>query len=164
MKKTISSSLTLFFRSRYPLKTFKKVDSKNYVVIGIGGNIGNTKRTFDKLFLKLLHNSHFKIIQTSPILQNPPFGYLNQNDFYNAIIVLQTELSSSMALHYFLYYEKCFKRKRSFQDAPRTLDIDIIFFKNRKIDTKNLQVPHPKYKNRQSVLIPLQFVLSDKIS
>ena len=47
-------------------------------------------------------------------------------------------------------------RKRSFQDAPRTLDIDIIFFENKKINTKNLIIPHKNWANRESVIIPLK--------
>ena len=47
-------------------------------------------------------------------------------------------------------------RKRSFQDAPRTLDIDIIFFDDKKINTKNLIIPHKNWANRESVIIPLK--------
>ncbi|XPV70670.1 MAG: 2-amino-4-hydroxy-6-hydroxymethyldihydropteridine diphosphokinase [Halarcobacter sp.] len=47
-------------------------------------------------------------------------------------------------------------RKRSFQDTPKTLDIDIIFFANKKIDTKKLIIPHKNWANRESVIIPLK--------
>jgi len=58
-------------------------------------------------------------------------------------------------LTYLLRLEKRFGRKRSFENAPRTLDLDIIFFDNRIINTKTLQVPHPSWSERESVLIPL---------
>ena len=54
-----------------------------------------------------------------------------------------------------LYLEKRFGRDRAFRNAPRTLDIDIIFFDDFEIATKKLIVPHRDWENRDSVLIPL---------
>jgi len=158
LKQNLSSSLTLFYNALFPYKN--KIDSKkrNLVTIGIGGNIGNTTKIFKKLFLMLEADCRFFIKKTSPILQNPPFGYLEQKDFFNAIIVLQTNLSPYECLRAFQRYENRFKRERSFKDAPRTLDIDIIFFNNISIDKKDLIIPHKGYKQRDSVLIPLKFV------
>jgi 2-amino-4-hydroxy-6-hydroxymethyldihydropteridine diphosphokinase len=51
--------------------------------------------------------------------------------------------------------EKIFRRKRSFKNAPRTLDIDIIFFNNIKIANKKLIVPHKAWTKRESVIIPM---------
>jgi 2-amino-4-hydroxy-6-hydroxymethyldihydropteridine diphosphokinase len=65
-------------------------------------------------------------------------------------------------LRAFQKYENRFRRKRSFKDAPRTLDIDIIFFNTLSIDTKTLTIPHKGYKQRESVLIPLKFVKKSK--
>lgn len=160
MKKIISDDLTLYFNTLFPYSSQKASTKKNLVTIGIGGNIGDVHKRFKKLFLMLQKDSRFTIIKTAPLLKNPPFGYLNQDDFINSIIVLKTNLSSHESLRQFQRYENRFKRTRSFQDAPRTLDIDIIFFNNEKINTKNLSVPHPGYKQRDSVQIPLKFVLS----
>jgi 2-amino-4-hydroxy-6-hydroxymethyldihydropteridine diphosphokinase len=54
--------------------------------------------------------------------------------------------------------EKVFGRKRLFKDGPRTLDIDILFYENVKMDTKNLTLPHPEWMKRNSVLIPLLYM------
>jgi 2-amino-4-hydroxy-6-hydroxymethyldihydropteridine diphosphokinase len=67
------------------------------------------------------------------------------NSFLNVII------STSINLAQIRY-----GRKRSFQDAPRTLDIDIIFFDNKKINTQNLIIPHKNWASRESVIIPLK--------
>lgn len=158
MKKVLSKNLTLYFTANYP-KSFKESIKSNYVVIGIGGNIGNMKRRFDKLFLSILKDARFDIVKTSPLLKNPPFGYLNQDDFLNGIILLKTNLSPIQSLKAFQKLENRFKRKRSFKDAPRTLDIDIIFFNDIKIDTKELIVPHPHWFKRESVTIPLRYVI-----
>ena len=58
-------------------------------------------------------------------------------------------------LDYLMRLEKKFARKRSFANAPRTLDLDIIFFDNRVINKPKLQVPHAQWFKRDSVLIPL---------
>ena len=155
MKKKLTQNLTLFYTSNYP-KKFNSTSNKKYsVTIGIGGNIGNTKRIFDKLILCLKKDSRFILLMTSPLLQNPPFGFLEQSDFLNGIIALKTNLAPNEFLKNMQRLEKRFGRKRSFQDAPRTLDIDIIFFNNKKINTKDLIVPHKDWANRESVIIPL---------
>ena len=156
MKKKLIQNLTLFYTSNYP-KKFNSTSNKKYsVTIGIGGNIGNTKRIFDKLILCLKKDSRFTLLMTSPLLQNPPFGFLEQSDFLNGIIALKTNLAPNEFLKNMQRLEKRFGRKRSFQDAPRTLDIDIIFFNNKKINTKDLIVPHKDWANRESVIIPLE--------
>ena len=156
MKKKLTQNLTLFYTSNYP-KKFNSTSNKKYsVTIGIGGNIGNTKKIFDKLILCLKKDSRFTLLMTSPLLQNPPFGFLEQSDFLNGIIALKTNLAPNEFLKNMQRLEKRFGRKRSFQDAPRTLDIDIIFFNNKKINTKDLIVPHKDWANRESVIIPLE--------
>ena len=98
-------------------------------------------------------------MQTSPILKNPPFGYTKQDDFYNAILYIETRLQPKALLRYILEVERKFGRKRSFQDAPRTLDIDIIFYENICMQTPKLTLPHASWQERDSVVIPLSKLL-----
>lgn len=158
MKKKLSDSLTLYKTYNFPKSSKVNSRKKHLVTIGIGGNIGNMKRRFNKLFLSLKNNRKFDVLMTSPLLKNPPFGYLNQNDFLNGIISLKTNLSPNEFLKNMQRLENRFGRKRSFKDAPRTLDIDIIFFDNKKINTKKLIVPHKDWANRESVIIPLKHI------
>ncbi|EDM23982.1 2-amino-4-hydroxy-6-hydroxymethyldihydropteridine diphosphokinase [Caminibacter mediatlanticus TB-2] len=138
----------------YPAK-IKKSNKKNKALIGVGCNIGNCVRRFKKLYLFLSSHPHIDILQTSIIYKNPPFGYLNQPWFYNTIMVVATDYSPFELLNFLLYVEKKFGRKRSFKNAPRTLDLDIILYNNIKIKRKKLIIPHPFYKKRDSVLVPL---------
>ena len=158
MKKKLRDDLTLFKTPNFPYITYKTSSKKYLVTIGIGGNIGNIKKTFDKLFLSLNKDTRFDIVMTSPLLQNPPFGYLEQNDFLNGIIALKTNLAPNEFLKNMQRLENRFGRKRSFQDAPRTLDIDIIFFDKKKINTEHLTIPHKGWANRESVIIPLKYM------
>ena len=123
--------------------------------VGIGGNVGDVKRRFEKLFIFLQKDKRVELLQTSLILKNPPFGFVHQDDFFNSIIVLKTSMNPHKFLDYLLRVENKFGRIRSFENAPRTLDLDIIFFNNKIINTKKLQIPHPAWSSRDSVLIPL---------
>jgi 2-amino-4-hydroxy-6-hydroxymethyldihydropteridine diphosphokinase len=127
-------------------------------VLSIGGNIGNIRRRFNKLFLKFKQDNKFVILQTTPLLENPPFGYIKQDDFINGLIVVKTNLSPMRLLNTIWQYEKRFKRARSFKNAPRTLDIDIVFYDTIKINSTKLTIPHKNWQNRQSITILMEYL------
>ena len=126
--------------------------------MGVGGNIGDVKRCFNHLFIYLKSSPLVEVVETSPILKNPPFGYLEQDAFYNTLIIVKTCLRPKALLRYILHIEKRFGRRRSFPDAPRTLDIDMIFYENVTMNTKALILPHPAWRSRTSVVIPLTYL------
>jgi len=135
-----------------------KKQNRNYryvATVGIGGNKGDVRKRLRNLYMYMMRSSLVSISETSPVLQNPPFGYLNQDDFYNAIMVVRTSLSPKAFLKFLLHVEKIFGRKRSFKNAPRTLDLDLIFYNDVQIRSKFLSVPHPSWKTRESVVLPL---------
>jgi len=136
---------------------------KHTALIGVGCNMGNCVRRFKKLFLYLKKHPLVDISDTSILYKNPPFGYLDQDDFINTLIVLKTNLSPKELLYFLLRTEKKFKRKRSFKNAPRTLDLDIIIYDNVKINDKKLNIPHPHFKNRDSVLVPLNYLTQKRV-
>ena len=129
----------------------------NTFTIGIGSNKGQSFRIFNQLFLWLARHRSFTILSTSPIYQNPAFGYTKQSDFYNATLTLQTPLSLREVFGVIFYLERKFARPRirEFKNAPRTLDIDLIFFNHLKLNYPHLKLPHPYWKQRESVIIPL---------
>ena len=120
--------------------------------------MGNLFKRFNKLFFSFQKSLVVDIIETSPILRNPPFGYIDQPDFYNTIIVLKTNLLPEELLKYLLHVEKIYKRERFFKNAPRTLDLDIIFYDKIRKSKNNLVIPHPHFHQRESVLIPLSYI------
>jgi 2-amino-4-hydroxy-6-hydroxymethyldihydropteridine diphosphokinase len=159
-KRKLNDYLTSFSSLRFPyVKKYPKNIHRYETFIGIGGNVGDVKRRFEQLFIILQKEKRIELLRTSLILKNPPFGYKQQDDFLNAIIVLKTSMQARRFLSYLLHLEKRFGRKRSFANAPRTLDLDIIFFDNRTVQTEALQLPHPHWYKRESVVIPLVEVL-----
>ena len=155
-KRVLDEKHTLIFTQHFPYNTKSKGGYK--VLLGIGGNIGDVVRRFEHLFWYFKRSSFVYMIETAPILKNPPFGYLEQGDFYNTLILVETHLTPKGLLRYILRVEKVFGRKRLFKDGPRTLDIDIIFYENVKMDTKRLTLPHPAWRERESILIPLSMM------
>lgn len=159
MKKVVlNQDLTLFFSPHFPIKKPKKPKFKHIAVVGIGGNVGNVKRRFEAVYRYFSKDRRFYVLQTSPILKNPPFGYLGQKDFLNAILVLQTSMSVNELLKNLLHIEKLQKRERTFKNAPRSMDLDIIFYDNLNLKSKNLTIPHPYWRDRVSVVLPLSFI------
>ena len=153
--KQLDKEHSIIKTERYPYINKKCSNFTNRVFLGIGGNIGDTIRIFNHLFTFLSKSRLIDIIETSIIFKNPPFGYINQNSFYNSIILIKTPLSPKLLLRYIWQIEKRFKRKRSFANAPRTLDIDIIFYNNIRLRDKNLKIPHIDWNKRESVILPL---------
>ena len=155
IKRSLTKSLDTFKGLHFKYKK-KSTSSHRYIcTVGIGGNVGDVKRRFEHLFFYLKRDIRVELLQTSLILKNPPFGFIEQDDFFNSIIILKTSMKATLFLDYLLRIEKKFGRCRSFENAPRTLDLDIIFFDNKVINTSRLQVPHPHWFERDSVLIPL---------
>ena len=154
-KCSLNDTLTLFQGLLFPYKS-KKVSPFRYTAtVGIGGNLGDVKRRFHHLFFHLQKEKRVTLLQTSLILKNPPFGYTDQDDFFNSIMIIKTNMQAKDFLAYLMRLEKKFGRMRSFPNAPRTLDLDIIFFDNKIINTKKLTLPHPAWSQRESVVIPL---------
>ena len=128
---------------------------KNSVILGLGGNIGDVKKRFNGLYFKLSRDSRFHIVENSALLINEAFGFKEQADFTNAIMLVQTSLAARQILKITANLEKRFGRVRSFKNAPRTLDIDILYFSGRSRNDARLTLPHPGAQSRASVILPL---------
>ena len=155
LKRRLNESLTTFKSLNFTRKFVQKNSYRYKATVGIGGNVGDVKRRFEHLLVEINRDKRVELLQTSLILKNPPFGFIDQDDFFNSIIVLQTNMQAFEFLDYLMRLEKKFARRRSFANAPRTLDLDIIFFDNRVIKTNKLTIPHAEWSKRESVVIPL---------
>ncbi|OCR93864.1 2-amino-4-hydroxy-6-hydroxymethyldihydropteridine diphosphokinase [Campylobacter fetus] len=140
----------------FPLfnKFDKEVKFKYTAFIGLGGNIGNTKKRFETFLLNLKKDRRFFIKECSPILKNRAFGYISQ-DYLNAVIMIKSSLYATQILKVMQHYEFKFKRQRPFKNAPRTLDLDILYFSKKVRKSAKLTVPHIGAKERISVIIPI---------
>jgi 2-amino-4-hydroxy-6-hydroxymethyldihydropteridine diphosphokinase len=95
------------------------------------------------------------VTAVSSLYETDPVGYLDQPPFLNAVVALETALSPADLLHRLLQIEADLGRVRSFQDAPRTLDLDLLLVDDLTLDTPDLTLPHPRLHQRAFVLVPL---------
>ena len=139
----------------FPAKFEPKSSFKYSYILGIGGNIGDVRIRFERLYRALCRDARFFVYETSQILKNKAFGYLAQDDFLNAVICTQSALAPRQMLKIMQRFELKFGRKRSFKNAPRTLDIDILYANVKVRHDKRLILPHPGASERVSVVFPL---------
>lgn len=139
----------------FPFESKKFRDFKYLACVGLGSNIKDEKKRFVALFRFLMNDRRLKIIATSPFLINAAFGYEAQKDFTNAVMLVQTNLHARAFLKVLLYYELKFKRERTFKNAPRTLDLDLLYFSQKIKQDTWCKVPHSGAKERISVILPL---------
>ena len=100
-------------------------------------------------------------LRSSSFHDTAPVGVGDQPVFLNAVAVGETSLSAKDLLLTLLDIEKRFGRERPFPGAPRTLDLDLILYDDEIIDSTDLVVPHPRYRERRFVLEPLAEVAAD---
>jgi 2-amino-4-hydroxy-6-hydroxymethyldihydropteridine diphosphokinase len=96
------------------------------------------------------------LIKKSSCYSSLPSGYKDQPDFINAVVLIETELSPHELLSELQTIEHLHKRERSFPNAPRTLDLDILLFGDIRLNSPELTIPHPRMHERAFVIFPLQ--------
>jgi len=96
-----------------------------------------------------------EILNTSSLYATAAWGNTNQPDFLNQVIVIKTDFLANRLMETILKIEANMGRIRTLKNAPREIDIDILFFNNEIIDLPELVVPHPLLQERKFVLIPL---------
>jgi 2-amino-4-hydroxy-6-hydroxymethyldihydropteridine diphosphokinase len=126
----------------------------NNVYILLGSNIGNSLEQIT-IAKNNISNKVGEIECSSSIYVTAAWGNTNQPDFLNQVIIVKTTLSATTTLTTILNIENKMGRIRTEKNAPRIIDIDILFFNNDVITTPSLTVPHPEIANRKFVLIPL---------
>jgi 2-amino-4-hydroxy-6-hydroxymethyldihydropteridine diphosphokinase len=102
-----------------------------------------------------------KVTAISPLYETSPYGFTEQPDFLNAVVLLNTRLSAEMLLSELKKIENDVGRKERIRWGPREIDLDIILYDELEINTTDLTVPHPDFQNRIFVLRPLLDVAPD---
>ena len=135
----------------------------NRVFLQLGSNEGNSNALLQKAIM--LINDHIgKVINQSAVYESEAWGNLNQNNFLNQVIAINTSMDPKELLHAVLKIENKLGRKRVEHWGPRTMDIDILFYENQIIkDEPELIVPHPRIEQRKFVLTPMNEIASEFI-
>lgn len=123
--------------------------------IGIGANEGRPAETFTAALAALQRAPGLRRLVVSPAYRTRPWGGVEQDDFLNAVVGCETTLAPLDLLDLLLGLEDRFGRRRVVRWGPRTLDLDLLLYGDRRIDHPRLTVPHPALHRRGFVLVPL---------
>jgi len=128
---------------------------KNKVYLSLGSNIGNRQKYIESAIELIGKTQRIKILKKSGLYETSPVGYVEQDLFLNAVIKIETDFSAREILKIINKIENELDRKREIKWGPRTIDIDILIFSDKKIDETDLIIPHKEMLNRLFVLVPL---------
>ena len=131
------------------------------VFLSIGGNLGNKRANFDKVYTHI-QNELGCIVLRSSVYETPAWGFVSEDSFWNQVLCIETLLNPSEILEKIKKIDAAFGRKRSGNGySSREMDIDILYFDDNIINTENLTIPHPLLHNRLFVLVPLAEIAPD---
>ncbi|MBE6812924.1 MAG: 2-amino-4-hydroxy-6-hydroxymethyldihydropteridine diphosphokinase [Ruminococcaceae bacterium] len=128
--------------------------------LGLGANLGDAAQQLAKAVDALNHVPMLSVDAISPYYVTAPVGYLDQPDFINLCVRVSCDLSPEALLGACLGIESALGRERTFRNAPRIIDIDVLLFEGQERETEELTVPHPRLFERAFALVPLQDILS----
>lgn len=129
------------------------------VYLGLGSNLGNRQGNLDKALDLLSQRMVLKAV--SSIYDTEPFGVEEQPRFLNLVCQVSTRLAPQELLMLTQGIELKLGRKPKTHNRPRAIDIDILFYGDKVIETPDLVIPHPRLTERAFVLIPLDEIAPD---
>ena len=126
----------------------------NRTYLLLGSNIGNSNASLAKAIIQI-EKKIGPATRQSGLYRTAAWGNIKQPDFLNQVVIVETQLTSLQTMQTILDIEKKMGRVRTVKNAPRIIDIDILFFNKEIIGLPDLTVPHPQIQNRRFVLVPL---------
>jgi 2-amino-4-hydroxy-6-hydroxymethyldihydropteridine diphosphokinase len=124
------------------------------VYLGLGSNIGDREANIRQA-VNQLQSDDLQLLRLSSLYDTEPMGFHDQPWFLNQVAEIATELLPLQLLQRIQGVEKSLGRKREIVNGPRTIDIDILLFAEVIMNTAELTIPHPRYRERRFVLEPL---------
>ena len=132
------------------------------VYLSLGSNMGDSFFYLLNAISKLDKLDMTKVTKVSKFYKTKAWGYKDQEDFINCCVELETKLLPYKLLFEISNIESKLQRVRELHWGPRTIDIDIIFYDDLRIESEKLTIPHKYYKQRNFVLVPLLDIIWDK--
>ena len=134
--------------------------------IALGANLGDAASALRQAVKAIAQLPQTKVVKTSSIYKTAPLAAGSDTpasggrvdlggDYLNAVVEVQTFLNAHALLQNLQKIEQAEGRERSYPNAPRTLDLDLLLYGSGSIDSENLTVPHPRMWQRAFVLVPM---------
>ena len=131
--------------------------------VAFGANLGDAVATVQQALRDVAGLPQTRLVKASSLYRSAPYEAQGP-DFINAVALLHTQLSPLALLHALQALELKSGRERPYINAPRTLDLDVIFYGDLTLATPELTLPHPRWHERAFFLQPLAEVLPERVS
>lgn len=123
------------------------------VYLGLGSNVGDRRAHLGHALRRLA--DAYELTGVSSVWETDPVGYEDQRRFLNLVARVETDATPRAVLDTARSIEEERGRERTFRNAPRTLDIDVLLYGDAIVDEAGLKVPHARMRERAFVLVPL---------
>lgn len=131
--------------------------------LGVGANLGDPRAAVRKAIADLAQLPSTVTVAVSSLYGSAPLD-ADGPDYVNAVVQVRTALSPDALLAALQAIEQQAGRERPYRNAPRTLDLDILLYGERRVDREDLQIPHPRMWQRAFVVLPLAEIAPDLVS
>ena len=131
--------------------------------VALGANLGDARAVVQQALGDLTQLDDTRVVRASSLYRTAPHE-ASGPDFINAVALLETQLSPLDLLHALQQIEQAHGRQRPYKNAPRTLDLDLIFHGDAQLATTELTLPHPRWTERAFVLVPLAQVCPERVT
>jgi len=131
--------------------------------LGVGANLGDARTAVRKAIDDLAQLPDTDVVSVSSLYGSAPLD-ADGPDYVNAVVQVRTALSPDALLQALQAIEQQAGRERPYRNAPRTLDLDILLYGADRIDSTDLQIPHPRMWQRAFVVLPLAEIAPDLVS
>jgi 2-amino-4-hydroxy-6-hydroxymethyldihydropteridine diphosphokinase len=129
--------------------------------IGLGSNLADPARQVHNALAALGAIAQTRVLRHSSLYRTAPVAFIDQPDFINAVAEIDTALSPLPLLDALQDIENRFGRTRSFRNAPRIIDLDLLWYQGVRLVSERLVLPHPRMLQRAFVMIPLCEIAPD---
>lgn len=133
--------------------------NSHIVYLALGSNLGDRQENLKQAISSLTPQMTVKA--KSHVYETPPWGYADQPKFLNQVVKAETYLEPEPLLKHLKRLEVALGRQTTFQNGPRLIDIDLLFFDELVLNTPILTLPHPRLHERGFVLLPMMDIAPD---
>ena len=130
--------------------------------VGLGANLGDAHSALQQALANLDRLPNSRCLRQSAFYRTAPWQ-ADGPDYLNAVAELQTRLTAPQLLQALQALEAQAGRQRPYLNAPRTLDLDLLFYGDGQIQSPTLTVPHPRWRERAFVLVPLAELMPGRV-
>lgn len=132
-------------------------------LLGLGTNIGDKLENLRIAIESLSLVPNINVIKESCVYDTSPWGYQEQDNFYNMVCEIETSMSPGALLGVCLGIEAAMGRVRTIKNGPRVIDVDVLLCEGYTSDTDELTVPHPLIGERDFVLVPIKDIYDSMV-